>query len=66
MTKDSAIKALQTGVSEGISLIEYLRQKYGDQDPIIDHALEQLRTVLKYSEHIYDEHPSKKHQIYDN
>ncbi len=66
MDKTAVIKALQNCAAEGISLIDYLREKYCDQDPVIEHALEQMEAILKYSMHVHDEPADRKHQLYDN
>ena len=66
MDLKATVRSLQTGLSESLSIIKYLKEKYGDKDPIIEHAVQQIAAILKYSEHIYDEHPAKKHSLYDN
>ncbi len=63
MNKMAVIKALQVSLSEGINLIEHLREKHSDKDPSIQNTIEQLKTMLRYSEHVHDE---PKHQLYDN
>lgn len=66
MDKNAVIKALQTGLSGSINLIEHLQRIHRDSDPMTKDTLEQLKKLLSYSEYVYEEHPSKSHPLYDN
>lgn len=65
MNKVSVIKALQNGLSEAIRMIEHLKPQ-AKSDPAIEEGLKQLKQLLVYSEHIYEEYPSKSHPLYRN
>lgn len=70
MNKLQVIKALQNGLSEAISIIEYQGKIIKDninapKDPVLEHTIEQLKTILKYSEHVH-ESAKQNHILYIN